>query len=141
MAEPTTAEITVVTTNDVPGATVIRILGPCYGTAVRSRNLIGNVLGGLRAIFGGSQEGYAQMISQTRDEALQALRAHAAALGANAVLAMRFDSGEFDAGQGQAMNEVTAYGTAVWIEGLSAAAASGAGAAAQGPQSPWGNRG
>jgi uncharacterized protein YbjQ (UPF0145 family) len=38
-------------------------------------------------------------------------------MGANAVLAMRFDSGEFDAGQGQAMNEVTAYGTAVVVQG------------------------
>lgn len=135
-AAPATADIVIVTTNDIPGATVARVLGPCYGTAVRSRNIVGNVLGGLRAIFGGSQTGFTQMISQTRDEALQALRAHAATLGANAVLAMRFDSGEFDAGQGQAMNEVTAYGTAVWIE-----TANGAPAADPGRQSPWGNRG
>lgn len=112
------SEVVIVTTNDVPGARIVRILGPCYGTAVRSRNIVGNVLGGFRALFGGSQTGFTQMVSETRDEALEALRAHAAALGANAVLAMRFDSGEFDAGQGQAMNEVTAYGTAAWIEQL-----------------------
>ena len=119
------AEILVTTTNDLPGARIVRVLGPVYGTAVRSRNLIGNVLGGLRAVFGGSQQGFAAMVSQTRDEALAALREHAASLGANAVVAMRFDSGEFDSGQGQAMNEVTAYGTAVVIE------------QGQSPSGPW----
>jgi uncharacterized protein YbjQ (UPF0145 family) len=118
-------EILVTTTNDVPAARIVRVLGPVYGTAVRSRSIVGNVLGGLRAVFGGSQAGYAQMVSQTRDEALAALREHAASLGANAVVAMRFDSGEFDSGQGQAMNEVTAYGTAVVIEG------------GEPPASPW----
>ena len=54
------------------------------------------------------------MIAQTRDDALEQLAEHARSVGANAVLGMRFDSGEFDAGQGQAMNEVTAYGTARW---------------------------
>ncbi|MBU2855645.1 YbjQ family protein [Acidithiobacillus ferrooxidans] len=62
--------------------------------------------------------GYLNMIAQTRDDALEQLAEHARSLGANAVLGMRFDSGEFDAGQGQAMNEVTAYGTAVVVEVL-----------------------
>ena len=65
----------------------------------------------------GKQSGYLKMIAATRDEALAQLAEHAQSLGANVVLAMRFDSGEFDAGQG-AMNEVTAYGTAVVVEGL-----------------------
>lgn len=64
-------------------------------------------------MFGGKQPGYLKMIAQTRDEALVQLAEHAQSMGANAVLAMRFDSGEFDAGQGPAMNEVTAYGTVV----------------------------
>lgn len=64
----------------------------------------------------GKQSGYLKMIAQTRDAALAQLADHAQSLGANAVLDMRFDSGEFDAGQGQAMNEVTAYGTAVVVE-------------------------
>ncbi|MHB8210358.1 MAG: YbjQ family protein [Acidithiobacillus sp.] len=72
--------------------------------------------GGMRALFGGKQAGYLKMIAQTRDDALEQLAEHARSLGANTVLGMRFDSGEFDAGQGQAMNEVTAYGTAVVIE-------------------------
>ena len=92
---------------------VVRAIGQVYGTGVRSRNIVGNFLGGVRAIFGGKQDGYLKMIAQTRDDALEQLAEHALSLGANAVLGMRFDSGEFDAGQGQAMNEVTAYGTAV----------------------------
>lgn len=58
------------------------------------------------------------MIAQTRDDALEQLAEHARSLGANAVLGMRFDSGKFDADQGQAMNEVTAYGAAVVVEVL-----------------------
>jgi uncharacterized protein YbjQ (UPF0145 family) len=106
-------DILVVTVNEVANARIDRVIGPVYGTSIRSRTIIGNVLGGIRAVFGGSQGGYIAMVNQTRDEAIEALKAHANALGANAVIGMRFDSGEFDAGQGQAMNEVTAYGTAV----------------------------
>jgi uncharacterized protein YbjQ (UPF0145 family) len=108
--------IPILTTNDFPGMQVVRVLGPVYGTSVRSRNIVGNFLGSVRAVFGGKQTGYMQMIAQTRDDALEQLAQHAQAMGANAVLAMRFDSGEFDAGQGQAMNEVTAYGTAVVVQ-------------------------
>ncbi|MCW8306147.1 YbjQ family protein [Acidiphilium sp. PA] len=108
-------DILVVTVNEVAHAQISRVIGPVYGTSIRSRTIIGNMLGGIRAIFGGSQGGYIAMVNQTRDEAIEALKAHAASLGANAVVGMRFDSSEFDAGQGQAMNEVTAYGTAVLI--------------------------
>jgi uncharacterized protein YbjQ (UPF0145 family) len=92
------------------------VIGPVYGTSVRSRNFAGNWFGGLRAIFGGRQKGYTKMISRSRSDALVQLAQAAKAVGANAVLAMRFDSGEFDSGPGQAMNEVTAYGTAVVLD-------------------------
>ena len=82
-------------------ACVVRVIGPVYGTGVRSRNTVGNFLGGVRAIFGGKQSGYLKMIAQTRDEALAQLADHAKTLGANMVLAMRFDSGECDAGRGR----------------------------------------
>lgn len=108
--------IPILTTSDYPGMRVVRVLGTVYGTSVRSRSIVGNFLGGIRAVFGGKQSGYLNMIAQTRDEALAQLAEQAKSLGANAVLAMRFDSGEFDAGQGQAMNEVTAYGTAVVVQ-------------------------
>ena len=85
--------VLILTTNDCPGMRVVRVLGPVYGTSVRSRNIVGNFLGGIRAVFGGKQSGYLKMIAQTRDEALVRLADHAQSLGANAVLAMRFDSG------------------------------------------------
>ncbi|BDB13313.1 YbjQ family protein [Acidithiobacillus ferrooxidans] len=115
---PEQTPVLILTINDCPGMRVVRVIGPVYGTGVRSRNIVGNFLGGMRALFGGKQAGYLKMIAQTRGDALEQLAEHARSLGANAVLGMRFDSGEFDAGQGQAMNEVTAYGTAVVVEVL-----------------------
>ncbi|WP_163055717.1 YbjQ family protein [Acidithiobacillus ferrooxidans] len=103
--------VLILTINDCPGMRIVRVIGPVFGTGVRSRNIVGNFLGGVRAIFGGKQAGYLKMIAQTRDDALEQLAEHARSLGANAVLVMRFDSG-----QGQAMNEVTAYGTVAVVE-------------------------
>jgi uncharacterized protein YbjQ (UPF0145 family) len=109
-------DILVVTTNEVAHTVVARVLAPVYGTAVRSRSVIGNALGNIRATFGGSQTGYTKLLRDTRAEAIRELQAHAASYGANAVICMRFDSGEFDAGKGQSMAEITAYGTAVILE-------------------------
>jgi uncharacterized protein YbjQ (UPF0145 family) len=111
--------VLILTINDCPGHTIARVIGPVYGTSVRSRTIVGNFLGGVRAIFGGKQSGFTQLINQNRDDALAALAEHARSLGANAVLGMRFDSGEFDSGQGQATNELTAYGTAVVVTPIS----------------------
>jgi uncharacterized protein YbjQ (UPF0145 family) len=108
--------ILIVTTNDCPGYRVTKTIGMCFGTAVRARNAVGNFTGRIAAIFGGSQTGAINMVSQTRTDALDELANHARQMGGNAVLAMRFDAGEFDAGQGQVMEMVTAYGTAVVIE-------------------------
>ncbi|MGC9128794.1 MAG: YbjQ family protein [Acidithiobacillus sp.] len=112
--------VLILTLNDCPGRAIVRVIGPVYGTSVRSRTIVGNFLGGVRAIFGGKQSGFTQLINENRDDALAALAEHAQSLGANAVLGMRFDSGEFDSGQGQAMNEITAYGTAVVLAPASA---------------------
>lgn len=110
-----TGGMMVLTMDICPGHQVERVIGLCYGTAVRSRNVFGNLFGNLRAALGGSQDGYVKMINQTRDEAIRTMVQHARAMGANAVLGLRFDSGEFDSGNGQSMNEVAAYGTAVVI--------------------------
>ncbi|MGC8580615.1 MAG: YbjQ family protein, partial [bacterium] len=61
----------------------------------------------------GEQKGYAKMVIESREQAMQMMIEKAQALGADAVIGVRFDSTEFDAGQGQSMNEVIAYGTAV----------------------------
>ncbi|MBE7564264.1 YbjQ family protein [Acidithiobacillus sp. HP-6] len=107
------SQVLIVTIESIPGYRISEVMGTVYGTAVRSRNFIGNRMGGIAAIFGGRQTGAGNMINQTRDDALAQLLQSAESAGANAVLGMRFDSGEFDSGQGQVMEEVTAYGTAV----------------------------
>jgi len=112
------ADVLVVTTNEVANTRIARVIAPVYGTAIRSRNFVGNALGNVRAVFGGNQGGFVEMLNHTRDEAIAALQAHAASVGANAVVGMRFDSGEFDAGEKQSMAEITAYGTAVILESV-----------------------
>lgn len=116
--------IKIVTTNDVPGYDVIEVYGEVFGLIVRSRNVFSNFGASLRTIFGGEVRGYTKLLSDTRLQAMERLIAEAQSKGANAVLMMRFDSGDI----GQQMNEVVAYGTAVKIQpksGAGQAAASG----------------
>ena len=103
------------TINDCPSMRVVGIIGPVYGTGVRSRNIVGNFLGGVRAIFGGKQAGYLKMIAR---HGMMPWNNWPSMPGPRCQcrLGLRFDSGEFDSGQGQAMNEVTAYWTAVVVE-------------------------
>lgn len=107
-------QILVVTTNDVPGYKVEQVYGEVFGLIVRSRNIFSNIGAGFRTIFGGEAKGYTRLLSDTRQQALDRLRQEAAAQGANAVLMMRFDSGDI----ANVMNEVVAYGTAVKISKL-----------------------
>jgi len=102
----------VCTTESVPGHTVTRALGQCFGVVVRSRGIGGNIAASLRSIVGGEITEYTRLVEDTRRQALDRLIANAVAMGGNAVVMMRFDSGDI----GQTMNEVVAYGTAVVIE-------------------------
>ena len=103
------------TTESVSGMTIEKNFGTVFGTVVRSRNVVGRTMGNISAFFGGRQSGDTKMVNETRDQAMSELGSNAEALGANAVLAMRFDSGEFDSGNGNIMQEITAYGTAVFL--------------------------
>jgi uncharacterized protein YbjQ (UPF0145 family) len=105
------AEVIVVTTNDIPGYKVDEVYGEVFGLIVRSRNVFSNFGASIRTIIGGEVKGYTTLLSDSREQALSRLRDEAATHGANAVLAMRFDSGDI----GGIMNEVAAYGTAVKI--------------------------
>ena len=104
-------DVIVVTTNDLPGYEVVEVYGEVFGLIVRSRNVFGNFGASLRTIFGGEVRGYTKLLANSREQALARLKDEAAAKGANAILAMRFDSGDI----GQVMNEVAAYGTAVRV--------------------------
>jgi uncharacterized protein YbjQ (UPF0145 family) len=102
----------VVTTENVAGHRVTDIKGQCFGVVVRSRGLGGNIMAGLRSIVGGEIDEYTQLLEEARRHAVDRLVQNAAAMGANAVLMMRFDSAEI----GQTMSEIVAYGTAAIIE-------------------------
>ena len=105
-------DVIVVTTNDLPGYRVDEVYGEVFGLIVRSRNLFSNIGASFRTVFGGEVKGYTTLLSDSREHALQRMRQAAADKGANAVLAMRFDSGDI----GGVMNEVAAYGTAVRVK-------------------------
>jgi uncharacterized protein YbjQ (UPF0145 family) len=117
-----------VTTNDVPGARITTVFGQAFGVVVRSRGLGGNLIAGLRSIVGGEIHEYTQMLEEARRHALDRLASNAALMGANAVVALRFDSSEI----GETMSEIVAYGTAVTIEMGQGAGASTFTAAASG---------
>jgi uncharacterized protein YbjQ (UPF0145 family) len=99
----------VVTTESVAGHRVTEALGQVFGVVVRSRGIGGNMMAGLRSIAGGEIKEYTALVEDTRRHAIDRLVANAQLMGADAVVMMRFDSGEI----GQTMNEVVAYGTAV----------------------------
>ena len=102
----------VVTTERVAGQHVKQTLGQCFGVVVRSRGIGGNIMAGLRSIVGGEIHEYTQMLEEARRHATDRMVANATAMGANAILVMRFDSSEI----GETMSEIVAYGTAAVIE-------------------------
>ena len=79
---------------------------------VRSRGIGGNFMASLRSIVGGEIPEYTQMLEEARRHAIDRMTANAAAMGANGVVMMRFDSGEL----AETMSEIVAYGTAVVLE-------------------------
>jgi uncharacterized protein YbjQ (UPF0145 family) len=99
----------VVTTENIPGYRRMQTLGQVFGVIVRSRGLGGNIMAGLRSIVGGEIHEYTQLLEQSRRQAIDRMVTNATAMGANAVVMMRFDSSEM----GQTMSEIVAYGTAV----------------------------
>jgi len=104
----------VTTTESVAGHRTVESLGQVFGVIVRSRGLGGNIVAGLRTLIGGEIHEYTSLVEETRRQAIDRLVRNASAMGANAVIMMRFDSGAI----GQTMNEVVAYGTAARIEPL-----------------------
>jgi uncharacterized protein YbjQ (UPF0145 family) len=99
------------TTFDIPGYKVTKSFGVVRGIIVRSRSIIGNIGAGFQAIFGGNISLYTELCERARDDAFQQMLAHAGALGANAVIGVRYDATEIATG----ITEVLCYGTAVTV--------------------------
>ena len=112
MASNSGSPVLVTTTERPAGYEVKRALGQVFGVVVRSRGLGGNIMAGLRSIGGGEIVEYTRLVEDTRRHAVDRMIENARAMGANAVVMMRFDSSEL----GQTMTEVVAYGTAAVIE-------------------------
>jgi uncharacterized protein YbjQ (UPF0145 family) len=74
--------------------------------------LLGNIAGGFQTLFGGTISIYVELCEKTREEAFQQMLQNANEGGGNAIISMRYDANEVISG----VNEVLAYGTAVWVE-------------------------
>ena len=106
--------IIVTTTENIPETRVVKTIGQVFGLTVRSRSIGGNITAGLKSLVGGEIRSYVKLSEDSRRQALDRMVQNAAAMGANAVTMMRFDSTEM----GRTMSEIVAYGTARVIEYL-----------------------
>lgn len=105
----------VVTTPDVPGMRVVETYGLVRGNTIRSRHLGRDVMAALRNIAGGEIREYTKMMAEAREQAIDRMVEEAEALGADAVVAVRFQTAEMMRGAAEMM----CYGTAVRLEPVS----------------------
>lgn len=102
------------TTDLVPGRVLAEPLGLVRGSAVRARHLGKDIIAFLKNLVGGEIDDYTKLLGEAREQALDRLRAEARALGADAVVGLRFCGTEIASGAA----EFLAYGTAVRLEPL-----------------------
>ena len=101
----------VTTMNDIPGYDVDEVFGEVMGLTVRSRNVGSQIGAGLKSIFGGELKGMTKSLMDSRKQVMERMVEEAEAKGANAIIAMRFDTSEM----GPQWTEICAYGTAVKV--------------------------
>ncbi|HEV2235067.1 MAG TPA: heavy metal-binding domain-containing protein [Ktedonobacterales bacterium] len=109
---PTFDHALVTTAFDLPNYTVVRNFGVVRGIIVRSRSVFGQIGAGLQSLFGGNISLYTQLAEQSRQQAYDLMIQHAAQVGANALIGVRYDATEI----AQGLTEVLAYGTAVYVQ-------------------------
>ncbi len=96
----------------VPGRRIVRHLGLVQGSSVRAKHIGRDFMAGLKNIVGGELKGYTELLQESRQEAMDRMQEQAKAVGANAVLNIRFSTSSVAAGAA----ELFAYGTAVVLE-------------------------
>jgi uncharacterized protein YbjQ (UPF0145 family) len=101
----------VTTMNDIPGYAVDEVFGEVMGLTVRSRNLGSQIGAGLKSILGGELKGMTKALVESRQQVMARMVEEAEGKGANAIIAMRFDTSEM----GGQWTEICAYGTAVKV--------------------------
>jgi len=111
-SSPMLAHHMVTTAFELDGYRIVRNLGVVRGIVVRSRSIFGTLGASLQTLVGGNITLFSKLCEQTRGHAFDLMLEHAAAMGANAVIGMRYDATEIMNG----VTEVLAYGTAVTVE-------------------------
>jgi uncharacterized protein YbjQ (UPF0145 family) len=99
----------IATTNDLPGWRIDEVLGEVWGLTVRSRNAFSQMGAGLKSVLGGELKGMTKALYDSRNETMNRMIEEATKRGANAIVAMRFDTSEM----GPNWTEICAYGTAI----------------------------
>lgn len=102
----------VVTTSEVPGYRIVKVLGIVKGNTVRAKHIGKDILAGLRQIVGGEIKEYTEMLSEARAEAERRMIEEAEKLGANAIVNVRYTTSNVMTNAA----EILAYGTAVFVE-------------------------
>jgi uncharacterized protein YbjQ (UPF0145 family) len=97
------------TTNELAGYEIAEVLGEVMGLTVRSRNIGSQIGAGLKSILGGELKGMTKALVDSREQVMQRMVQEAEAKGADAIVAMRFDTSDM----GNGWTEICAYGTAV----------------------------
>ena len=97
---------------ELAGYRIVKSFGVVRGIIVRSRSIFGNIGASIQSLFGGNISLYTSLCERARDDAFNQMLAHGGALGANAVVGVRYDATEIAPG----ITEVLCYGTAVLVE-------------------------
>ena len=105
----------VTTAFTLDGYRITRNLGLVRGIVVRSRSIFGTIGASLQTIVGGNITLLTDLCEKTREQAFEKMVDHAAMMGADGVIGMRYDATEVM----QGVTEVLAYGTAVQVERIS----------------------
>jgi uncharacterized protein YbjQ (UPF0145 family) len=106
------AQIIVTNIESVPGKRVVEHYGLVAGNTVRAKHVGRDIMASLKNIVGGELKGYTELLSEARAEATERMLAQAAALGANAIVNVRYSTSSV----AQGASELYAYGTAVRVE-------------------------
>jgi uncharacterized protein YbjQ (UPF0145 family) len=112
---PQSHSMPVTTTFTIEGYRIVQYLGLVRGIIVRAPTISQGILGGLKSIIGGQIGAYTEMCEQARQNAYDLLIDHARAIGANAIVGLRYDASEIG-GKSSSATEVLCYGTAVVIQ-------------------------
>ncbi len=102
----------ILTINEVPNKKIVEVKGLVRGNTVQSKNLGKDIMAGFKSMVGGELNSYTEMLSESREKAIERMVSEAEAQGANAIIGMRLASSAI----ADNAAEIVAYGTAVVVE-------------------------